>query len=290
MGEKVKYGGIWLCVSLLRILPLGMAVRCGSFLGWLLYQIDRKHRNIAIDQIRRAIGQEQQAVRKIARRTFLNLGRTLAEVVQMATLPAEQIERRVVVEGFEHAEAARQKGKGVIYLSAHFGNWEWMTAVLAIRGMPMVLVARALDDPRLNAWLNACRERYGNTVLEKRVAASQVVRLLREGKSIGILLDQNTRAEDAVFVNYFGRLAATHKGMATLALRTGASVVPLWMERNATHHRLVIEPGISFSRTGNLQEDIRAITALFTQRLETAVRLRPDHWLWLHRRWKTPPT
>jgi len=281
----------WL-VAILQMPPLSIAVSVGAALGRFAFFVDRRHRAVALDNLRRAFGKEalgDAALTRIAREAMMNLGRTAAEIAQMERLDGAELARRVTIEGEDHLRAAQALGRGVLCLSGHFGNWEWMAAALALRGFPIHAVARALDDPSLNVILNAARTRHGTVMLEKRLAAGELVRLLRAGRSIGILVDQNTRVEDAVFVDYFGIPAATHKGPAIIALRTGAPVVPIFMTREGDRHRLTIYPALILPRSGNLTDDLRNTTALFTKTIEAAVRQHPDHWLWVHRRWKTRP-
>ena len=269
-----------------------MAVAVGAAVGRLAFFVDRRHRQVALDNLRRAFGKEaldDAALTRIARRAMMNLGRTAAEIAQLEGLGGAELLRRVTIKGEEHLRAAQALGRGVLFLAGHFGNWEWMAAALSLRGFPMHVVARALDDPSLNVILNAARTRHGNVVLDKRLAAGELVRLLRAGQSIGILIDQNTRVEDAVFVDYFGTPAATHKGPAIIALRTGAPVVPIFMVREGDRHRLTIHPALTLPHSGNLTDDLHQTTALFTKTVEAAVRQHPDHWLWVHRRWKTQP-
>jgi KDO2-lipid IV(A) lauroyltransferase len=282
---------ILLLIGLFRILSERRAIRLGAWLGRLVFHLDRRHRQIAFDNLKQSFGQEHDDVWlwTITRRSFEQLGRTLAEVTRLEQTDPVAFRRRVKIEGYEHYRAALNEKKGVMLISAHFGNWEWIGATLALAGHPVALVARALDDAGLNAILNAARERHGNTVLNKKTAASEIVRRLRTGETVGILIDQNTRAEDAVFVDYFGRSAATHKGPAVIALRTGAKVVPVFVIREGDHNRLVIRRPLEVTKTGDLQRDIHNLTALFTQTVESHVRQYPDHWLWIHRRWKTRP-
>ena len=271
---------------------MAAAVAVGAGLGRLVFSVDRRHRQVALDNLRRALGGEGHddvALTRIARGAMMNLGRTVAEIARMERLDGAELLRRVTIEGEEHLRAAQAQGRGVLFLASHFGNWEWMGAALALHGFPMHAVARALDDPSLNIRLNRARERHGTIVLEKRLAAGELVRLLRSGQSIALLIDQNTRVEDAIFVDYFGTLAATHKGPAILALRTGAPVVPIFMVREGDRHRLTILPALTIPRSGILADDLYQATALFTKTIEATVRRHPDHWLWVHRRWKTRP-
>ncbi|MFQ5780764.1 MAG: lysophospholipid acyltransferase family protein, partial [Nitrospiria bacterium] len=154
----------------------------------------------------------------------------------------------------------------------------------------MHVVVRPIDNCYLDQMIKGWRERHGNCVINKKTTpAVELVELLRKGESVGFLLDQNRPRGEAVFVDYFGRPAATHKGLAILALRTKAPVVPVFMIRQKEGHRMIIEKPLVLTRTGTLKRDIVEATALFTRKIESYVRRYPDHWLWVHRRWKTTP-
>ena len=177
----------------------------------------------------------------------------------------------------------------MILLSAHFGNWEWLGTILPICGAAMHVVARPIDNPHLDRLVEGWRKRHGNIVLDKRTETGGIIGLIRRGASVGFLLDQNVGRKKAVFVDYFGRPAATNKGLATIAFRTGAPVVPVFIVRIGERHKVVFEKPLSLPRTGNLANDIVSATGLFTKKIEAYVRRYPDQWLWVHRRWRTRP-
>ena len=295
MKQRLKYIVEYLLAGLfigfLRSLPFSISLKVGALSGGLFYWIDRRHRRVALDNLAAALGKEKSAadLKRIALGSFKNVGRAVAEFVRIPVTSDSDLQKWVEIEGFEHYLSARQKGKGVIYLTAHFGNWELMAAALSFKGFPIHVVARPIDNPYLDRMVNRWRERNGNRVLNKRIAAAEIIRLLRKGETIGFLLDQNTARSEAVFVDYFGRPAATHKGLAIVALRTGAPVVPVFFIREGGRRRIVIEKELNIVRTGALDADIFENTALFTRTIESVVRRRPDHWLWVHRRWKTRP-
>lgn len=291
MKRRIEYLSALLSIFFLRSLPLTVSNRVGAFLGKLFYLLDVRHRKIALSNLRSAFGKEknEKELKKIALGSFENLGRSVSEFVRIPTLDPSKIQASIQIEGLEHYWAARKQGKGVIFLTAHFGNWEWMAVAFSTYGYPLHVVARPLDNPYLNKMIQKWRERYGTIVLNKKAAAAEIVHLLRKGATVGFLLDQNTARSEAVFVDYFGRPAATHKGLAILALRTGAPVLPAFTIRTETGHRIIVEKELNVVRTGALQNDILLTTALFTKKIESYVRQYPDHWLWVHRRWKTEP-
>lgn len=276
-------------IGFLKALPFKGAVGVGAFFGRLFYALDRRHRKVALDNLRIALGREksEEEMRRIALAAFQNLGRSAAEFVRIPGMSDAEIGRRVEVDGFEHYLAARAEKKGVIYVTAHFGNWELMATALALKGFPIHVIARPLDNPYLDRLIKRWRERGGNRVLNKRVAAREIIQLIRGGGTVGFLIDQNTARDESVFVDYFGKAAATHKGLAIVALRTGAPMLPVFILRENDRFRIVIEKPLKIVRTGTLEEDIIQTTALFTEVIESYVRRYPDHWLWVHRRWKT---
>ncbi len=292
MVQLFQYVSVRIIIWFFRFFPSWLSVWIGSILGRLFYYLDRRHRRVALDNLQFALGDRntENELRQIALSSFQNLGRSAVEFTLLPTWTRQRILEKVEVDGFEHYLAARAQGKGVILLSAHFGNWEWMGTVLAIRGVAMHVVVRPIDNCYLDRMIKGWRERYGNFVINKKTApAVELVKLLKKGVSVGFLLDQNKSGSEAVFVDYFGRPAATHKGLAILALRTQAPVVPVFMIRQNGGHRLVIEKPLVLNRTGTLKRDILEVTALFTRKIESYVRKYPDHWFWVHRRWKTSP-
>ncbi len=160
---------------------------------------------------------------------------------------------------------------------------------LSVYGIAMHAVMRPMNNKYLNKLIQGWRIRFGNVVLNKRTDSGQIIQLLRQGVAMGFLLDQNVSHRQAVFVDYFGRPAATNKALATIALRTGAPVLPTFIIKTPGGYKIIIEKPLVLPRTGRLKTDLVEITTLFTKVIEGYVRRYPDHWLWLHRRWRTRP-
>jgi KDO2-lipid IV(A) lauroyltransferase len=226
----------------------------------------------------------------VALGVYEHFGRVLLDILWMARRGREEILGLVDVTGAEHVEAARAAGRGTLLFTAHMGNWELHGVAHGFLFEPMGLIARELDNPRLDAVLCAFRARPGNTVIYKRRALPQVLRLLRENRPVAILLDQNVQEGDGVFVDYFGRPAATTTAAAALALKTGCALIPAHTELGKDgRYRLVYEPPLPVASTGDRASDMRDLTQRLTTIIEGWVRQRPEQWLWLHRRWKTRP-
>jgi len=227
----------------------------------------------------------------ILRGEFASLGRQLAEVCRFPRYTQENIEEVVVYDGFENFEQARSRGKGVLFLTAHFGGWELSAFAHSLHGNPMNVVARALDNKYLDRLIQQNRTRHGNRIVEKDDFVRGLLGAMKAGESVGILMDTNMTPPQGIFVDFFGIPACTASGLARIALRTGAAVVPgftIWDEA-LKKYRLRFEPAVELVRTGDLEADIHANTQKFTGIIEDFVRRYPDQWLWVHRRWKTRP-
>jgi KDO2-lipid IV(A) lauroyltransferase len=290
MKNRIEVFFFLLLSSFVRALPFDRAVALGAGLGRLLHRFDKKHRLIALSNLRPSFKDKNEAeLAKILLGVYENIGRSGIEAIRLGEMTAEQISAGCEIVGLEYYKAALKKNKGVILLGAHFGSWEWIPLVLGVEGAPMYVIVRPVNNPLLDRKLQTMRERFGNIVLNKRTETGEIINLLRKGKSIGFLLDQDVGRNKAIFVDFFGRPASTNKALATIALRTAAPVLPMFIVRKKGGHQLIIEKPIPLPKTGNLKQDMTEITTLFTKKIESYVRQYPEHWLWLHRRWKTQP-
>jgi KDO2-lipid IV(A) lauroyltransferase len=228
---------------------------------------------------------------RIRRGAFHNLGRLLGEISQFPRLNRENISSIVVYEGLENYLDAVAEGRGVILLTGHIGAWELSVYAHSIYGHPMSFLARRVDNPLVEQLAESYRARFGNRSIDKKGSVREVLKTLKSGGVVGILADLNTSREEGVFCDFFGVEACATAGVATLALRTGAVVLPgylIWDEK-ARIHRLHFEPPVETIDTGNQKEDVIANTARYAKVLESIIRRHPDQWLWIHRRWRTRP-
>jgi KDO2-lipid IV(A) lauroyltransferase len=279
-------------LKLFCLLPEAWAYRLGDELGHLFFWIDRKHRRVAMENLKIAFGTEkgEQELRAIAKRSYQHLGRSMVELARVMSSPPERVMGWVKIEGLDYFLDAQKKGCGVLYLTAHLGNWELMALAQALQGYPISVVARPVDNPLLEDLLSRLRTRWGNRVIKKGGALREVLKLLNTGETVGFLLDQNVAADQGVFVNYFGKPACTHKTLALLALKTGAVVLPAFTFREKGNcHRIIVGPPVLLEETGDAERDVVLNTQKFTAMIESYVREHPDQWLWVHRRWKTQP-
>jgi len=281
-----------LLIWTINLIPLKLRIWFLERMGLLLFWLDGRHRRITLRNLALAFkDKELEEHRNIARSVFKNLGKVLAEFSYIPNLNKENVKQYVSVEGSENFKRAREKGKGVLFLTAHFGNWEWMNVTLPLLlGHHCHAIFRPLDNKFLDRIVEALRTWSGNHTIAKQKAMGRILRLLKKGEAIGILLDQNVAWYEGIFVNFFGELACTNVGLALLALKTEAPVVPIFNVRQADgRYRVIIEPEVPLIKTGDKDTDVLKNTEVFNQIIERYVRSYPDHWLWLHQRWKTRP-
>ena len=280
--------------GLLRVLPSGGAARIGRRAARLYVAIGKSRRRILFENLTAAFPDKSESeLRSIARACVENFGATLLEFLDSPRLSKEEILSRVRLAGEEHFAAARARGKGVFLLSAHFGSWELGAIRAGMVAEPISSVVRPLDNPLLERELAFRRTRFGNRVIAKRDAARDILRAIRANETVAILVDQNVIVEEAIFVPFFGRLAATTPSLALLQMKTGAAVVPVFTwPLGGGRYRLQFERPIlaeEFEGAGSREERVRQATARFMEETEKAVRGNPAAWLWIHDRWKTRP-
>ena len=222
---------------------------------------------------------------RIADGVFRSIARLILVFARFPRLNRENISQWIRYEGLEHFQAAKQRGRGVLFATAHLGNWELSAFAHGLLTEPMNVIVRPLDNPRIDRLVEKRRALSGNRLAEKKDAARTILRALHDNQAVGILIDQNTSPEEGVFVDFFGVPACAGTAFAKLAAHSGATVIPgfaLWEE---TERRYVLR----FYPPLEISGDALADTRRLQQQLETIIRQYPDQWLWIHRRWKTRP-
>ncbi|MDL2717716.1 MAG: lysophospholipid acyltransferase family protein [Acidobacteriota bacterium] len=260
----------------------------GRSLGRLYRRLDARRRNLARTNLARAFPEmPPEEVDALSIRVFEHFGGVAAELFRaLSHDPANALER-IETSGAAIAKEAFATGRGVFFLTAHLGNWEWAALGTGALGIPVGVVARPLDNPLLDTTLTRLRSSMGNTVIQKRDATRAMLRALRSGGSIGILNDQHVHPPDAVTAPFFGRPAATSSALARLADRTEALVVPTYAIRVApARWRLTYEPALDVRTLSREERGVESLTARLNGILEEMVRRHPEQWLWLHNRWR----
>ena len=292
MRERLEYALLWPWIKLLGILPRSLARTIGISLGLTVYAVHGRLRRVGFRNLTIAFPEMSQPDRRrIVRGEFISLGRQLAEVCLFPRYTKENVSRTVVYEGFENFDRAYARGKGVLFLTGHIGAWELSAFAHSFQGHPLSIVMRSLDNPYVDALIQRYRTMHGNRTVDKDNFVRGLLSAMKAGETVGILMDTNMTPPQGVFVDFFGIPACTASGLARIALRTDAAVVPGFTVWDKTLRKYVLhfEPPVALIRTADNESDIIANTAKFTKVLENIIRQYPDQWLWVHRRWKTRP-
>jgi len=284
----------WLARFLLfffAALPLRAAMRLGGSLAGLgrlfprLSRTAERNLQLAFPDI------SEVERRKMLRGCFENLGRLLAVFSHLTKLNRQPIEQLIEIDGLEHLVRAQQRGRGVILFTGHIGAWELTSFGLSMCGHPLSFLVRRIDNPKIEALVDRTRTHLGNRTINKRLAAREMLQILRGGGVVGILVDLNTLDREGIFVDFFDVPASTTFMPAKLALRTGAEVMPVFAPWDQSRKKFLvkIDEPVSFEKLDQEEEDVKRLTQAFTRVVEGNIRRYPDQWLWIHRRWKTRP-
>jgi Kdo2-lipid IVA lauroyltransferase/acyltransferase len=291
--ESAEFALVWLFVHGLRRLPRRVARAVGAAIGLLAYRVLGRLRGVGIRNLELAFPDLSEGEREaLLRRDYRNLGWLLAEFCLMPGYTAESASRFIRYEGLENYTRARDRGKGVLVLTGHLGAWELSSFYHSLMGRPMGMVIRRLDNPLVDQFVNRIRCLHGNRVIHKDDFARGLIASMRAGETVGILMDTNMTPPQGVFVPFFGVQACTASGMARVASKTGAAVVPGFLLWDEGEGRYVLHFGeeLEVVNTGDSEGDALVNTAAFTTSIEGYIRRYPDQWLWMHRRWKTRPS
>lgn len=292
MRHRLEYLPVWLAAKFFGLLPRSMARALGISTGLAGYALYPRLRRVGMRNLAIAFPQKNRTERKrILRQVYKNLGRQLAEFCLFPRYSKENVDRVAVYDGFENFAAADAGGKGVIFITAHFGGWEIGSFVHSLHGHPLNIVIRPLDNPFLNAMVDRYRRQHGNSTFPKQDFARGLLSSLKLGQTVGILMDTNMTPPQGAFVDFFGVPACTATGLARVALHTDAAVIPgftIWDEEQGKY-RIRFDPAITVVRTGDDEADAVTNTAAFTKVIENYIARYPEQWLWVHRRWKTRP-
>jgi Kdo2-lipid IVA lauroyltransferase/acyltransferase len=292
MRHRLEYFPLRILAAFVGVLPRSLARAFGISLGMLTYGVHLRLRRVGqrnLDLAFPALSRKEK--KKILRGVYINLGRLLAEFCLFPRYTKKNVGQVAVYEGFQNFAEAEARGKGVVFLTAHLGGWEVSSFAHSLYGHPMNIVMRPLDNPYVNDMVDRYRTLHGNRTFSKQDFARGLLTVLRQGETVGILMDTNMTPPQGAFVDFFGVPAYTATGLARVALHTGAAVLPafgVW-DKHLGKYKICFEPALKLVATGDDEADAVANTAMFTKAIEDYVAKYPDQWLWVHRRWKTRP-
>ena len=292
MKERLEYAAVWFVLKGLGVLPRSLARSLAAFIARILFAQRPKLRKTAEVNLKIAFPEWSDAQRAETIRAMVrNLGWMAAEFARFPKYSKENIEQLLVLDGHENFLEGQRLGKGVLYLTGHIGGWELSSFAHALYGYPLHYMARPVDNKMVDDLVNGYRCLSGNRPIFKNESARVMLKILKEAGTVGILADQNTMPDEAVFVDFFGKMASTTTGIARVALHTDAAVVPGYAVWDASlgKYRLRFEPPVELIRTGDTERDVRENTQKFTKVLEEIIRRYPEQWVWVHGRWNTRP-
>jgi len=286
LRDTLEYWIALLVLKSLEVSPRSFAERLARFYACLLDLALPRLRRTALRNLEMAmpqLGRDER--RRLVDGVFRSIARLLLAFARFPRIARDNVSEWIRCEGREHYEEGLRRGRGILFATAHLGNWELSAFAHALLAAPMHVVVRPLDNPKIDALVESRRTLLGNRIIEKKDAARGILRALAANEAVGILIDQNASLEEGVFVDFFGVPACANAGFAKIAARSGATVIPgfaLWSE---SERRYVLRFYPPVEMTGDTVEDTRRLQ----RQLENVIREYPDQWLWIHRRWKTRP-
>jgi KDO2-lipid IV(A) lauroyltransferase len=292
MREALEFAAVWVLVTLLGLLPRSWARALGAGLGAVAWLVLPRLRRVGMANLAIAFPAMSAAEReRILRAEYRMLGWQIGEFCQMRFYTRKRAADFIRYEGLKNYLAARDAGRGVLVITGHLGAWELSSFYHSLMGYPMSMVIRRLDNERVDRLVNRIRCLHGNRVLHKDNFARGLIGAMHAGETVGILMDTNMTPPQGVFVPFFGKLACTGSGLARVALKTDAVVLPGFLLWEESERKYVLHFGapVELERTGDAEADAETNTARFTAAIEDWVRRYPEQWLWVHRRWKTRP-
>ncbi len=272
------------------ILPLRLALRIGDALGLLIYALWGSRRNIALDNIRSAIERGALTLtedpRIVIRRNFMNFGKFIVEVNKIFYGFGESLFKTVELRGTENYLKAQKKGKGVIFITGHCGNWDLMAVYVSMVLTRAKIIARKQNNEFLNRFIVRTREKYGNDIIYKQGALRQILTALKKNETVALLMDQSVIKSEGLIIHFLGKNAYAMKTPAIIARKTGAAVVPLFIRRTEKGHIIEIQEEIPLVAAEDSETALLHDTINFSKPIEDYIKKYPSEWLWIHRRWK----
>jgi KDO2-lipid IV(A) lauroyltransferase len=293
-SDFVEYIGLRVFVAIIRLLPLNIAMLLVKSIANVIYLFDSKHRKVADGNLRNAYGEDLSDLlrKKIIRLNYQHLASVGVDFIKMPQIVnASNWQKYIEAEGVEFAREALKEGKGIIFVAGHVGNWEVAGCGFEFFFHPVHSIAKHMKNPFVDKFFTSLRENGNQKIIFKEKAAREMIRVLKNNKILGILVDQNAR-KNSIFVDFFGQKAATTRVVATLSLKTGAPIIMAFLRRSDSRRykfKISMSKPIQIEKTGDLEKDILNLTQRYTTIIESRIREHPHEWMWMHRRWKTKP-
>ena len=290
--RKALYRLALLIRFLFKDLPPSWGLSFGAFWGRVVFWVVPKERRKTLEHLTLAFGGEKspKEILKIGESVFQNLGKTATELIYFPKITEETLDQWVSCEGLSKLDAVLREGKGGIILVSHFGNWELLARTLSLKGYGGIIIARKVYDERFDRLLNEIRQSKRLTYVYRTQSPKAMLKVLHENQFLGILGDQDVDSVEGIFVPFFGKEAYTPVAPARFSMAAGAPIIPCFMLRTENHrHRLVVEDPLIAPKGIGKEEAARWLTKAWMGVTESYIRRYPDHWVWMHRRWKTRP-
>jgi Kdo2-lipid IVA lauroyltransferase/acyltransferase len=290
-AKNLRYWLLLGIIALIRKIPRQLGMTIGKHLALLYFRIGGKQKRYALENLKAALGSEksEEELNDIAKKVFEHFGTAIIDAIRIPIYAEKGLDDLITPRYFHYAKSALASDKGVIFLTAHFGNWELMGAWMASKGYPIKVVGTPLSDPRLDKLLVETRNQAGYVNIARGKSPKDIIRALKDGHSLGILIDQDTDVK-GVFVDFFGRKAHTATGPVLLASRYDVPIIPAFMHMKPDKsYVLEFFPPLNLVDTGNPSRDVVANTQMCSDAYETIIRRHPEQWAWMHRRWKKQP-
>ena len=287
----IEYAAFQTVAFLVSLMPLRGAQGVGRKLGRFVFDTLGYRRDVTLGNLRRAFPEKPESeLVHIARGAYENIGISLLELIWVPNFTSEQLAKMVHFDHPETIQEAHKRGKGVLLLTAHFGNWEILgQSILAQFGVRVNGIAKTQANLLVNRSIDKRRERFGNRVIHMETSLREVLKALREGEIVGIVADQAAPKEN-VPIEFFGTMVPTHQGPSAFSLKTGAPIVAVFtVRRPDSTYDCFVEEVPSSDLVGSSEENIIELTKRHVKVTEKYIRMYPDHWLWQHKRWKHVP-
>jgi KDO2-lipid IV(A) lauroyltransferase len=291
LKNHLIYGFISLIVKFFNVLPRKIGILLGSSLGALAYQLYRTERNKAERHLCIAFGESLSGSERkiIIHRMFKNIMMNFVDVIRLPKYYKSELRPLIEIEGIEHFEQVYNRGRGLVAVTGHIGNFELLAAFAAGEGYKSAAVGRELYDSRLNKLLVSNREKVGVMNVDTKDSPLRIMKLLKDGYALGVLIDTDSTRVRGEMIPFFGRPANTPVGQSIIGLKAGAGFVPIVCIRSKNGYKIIIKPEVTIIRTDDFDADMYNITKKCTEVLEEIITEYKDQWIWLHDRWRTKP-